>query len=75
MLPDQVAEARRRAASSGLSVAFEVGNATQLRFAANTFDACRTERMLMHIAEPARAFAELVRVTRGDGRIAVFDFD
>jgi len=70
-----IAEARRRAAGSGLPVAFEVGNATQLRFAKNTFDACRTERMLMHIAEPARAFAEMVRVTKRDGRIAVFDFD
>ncbi|MBV9105257.1 MAG: methyltransferase domain-containing protein [Verrucomicrobia bacterium] len=70
-----IAKARRRAAGLGLPVAFEVGNATQLRFAENTFDACRTERMLMHIAEPVRAFAEMVRVTKRDGHIAVFDFD
>jgi ubiquinone/menaquinone biosynthesis C-methylase UbiE len=70
-----IAEARRRTGGLGLPVAFEVGNATQLRFAENTFDACRTERMLMHIAEPARAFAEMVRVTKLSGRIAVFDFD
>ena len=70
-----IAEARRRTAGSGLSVTFEVGNAIQLRLAENTFDACRTERMLMHIAESTRAFAEMVHVTKPDGRIAVFDFD
>jgi ubiquinone/menaquinone biosynthesis C-methylase UbiE len=70
-----IAEARRRSAGSGLPVTFEMGDATQLRFAANTFDACRTERMLMHIAEPSRAFAEMARVTKPGGRIAVFDFD
>jgi ubiquinone/menaquinone biosynthesis C-methylase UbiE len=70
-----IAEAQRRAVGSGFSVAFEVGNATQLRFAENAFDACRTERMLMHIAEPTRAFAEMVRVTKPGGRVAVFDFD
>jgi SAM-dependent methyltransferase len=70
-----IAEARRRVASSGLPLAFEVGSATQLRFANNTFDACRTERMLMHIAEPTHAFAEMVRVTKPGGHIAVLDFD
>ena len=70
-----IAEARRRSAGLGLPVAFEVGNATQLRFAENTFDACRTERMLMHIAEPGGAFREMVRVTKPGGRVAVFDFD
>ncbi len=70
-----IAEARRRCAGSSLSVTFEAGDATQLRFAANTFDACRTERMLMHIAQPDRAFGEMVRVTKPGGRVAVFDID
>jgi SAM-dependent methyltransferase len=70
-----VAEARRRTGSMGLPVAFEVGDATQLRFANGAFDACRAARVLMHIAEPSRAFSEMVRVTKPGGRIAVFDFD
>lgn len=70
-----VTEALRRTAGSGLPVAFEVGNATQLRFANGAFDGCRTERMLMHVPDPIRAFSEMVRVTRTGGRISIFDFD
>jgi ubiquinone/menaquinone biosynthesis C-methylase UbiE len=70
-----IAEARRRTAGEGLPVSFEVGNAIALRFAEGAFDACRAARLLMHIAEPSRAFSEMVRVTKTGGRIAVFDFD
>ena len=70
-----IAEARRRAAGLQLPVEFEVGDAQQLRFADARFDACRTERMLMHVPDAERAFSELVRVTRAGGRVAVFDFD
>jgi ubiquinone/menaquinone biosynthesis C-methylase UbiE len=41
-----IAEAQKRTAGSGLLVAFEVGNAMELRFKSGTFDGCRTERML-----------------------------
>ena len=43
-----ILEARRRAASLDLAVELEVGDAQALRFDDGVFDACRTERMLMH---------------------------
>jgi ubiquinone/menaquinone biosynthesis C-methylase UbiE len=64
-----------RAAVQKLAVEFEVGDAQALRFADATFDACRTERMLMHVPDADRAFAEMVRVIRRGGRLSVFDFD
>ena len=70
-----ILEARRRAATQNLNAEFEVGDAQSLRFADATFDACRTERMLMHVPDAERAFAEMVRVIRPGGRLSVFDFD
>jgi ubiquinone/menaquinone biosynthesis C-methylase UbiE len=70
-----ILEARRRAATQDFNAEFEVGDAQALRFADATFDACRTERMLMHVPDAERAFAEMVRVIRPGGRLSVFDFD
>lgn len=70
-----ICEARRRAEALELPADFEVGDAQALRFADATFDACRTERMLMHVPDAERAFAEMVRVTRRGGRLSVFDMD
>jgi ubiquinone/menaquinone biosynthesis C-methylase UbiE len=70
-----IAEARRRAAGCELPVEFEVGDAQSLRFEDDTFDACRVERMLMHVPDAQQALSELVRVTRPGGRVVVFDFD
>jgi ubiquinone/menaquinone biosynthesis C-methylase UbiE len=70
-----VTGARDRAATQKLNVEFEVGDAQNLRFPDAAFDACRTERMLMHVPDADRAFAEMVRVTRRGGRLSVFDFD
>jgi ubiquinone/menaquinone biosynthesis C-methylase UbiE len=70
-----IAEARKRVASSQRSVEFIEGDAQNLNFADATFDRCRTERMLMHLDDPKKALAEMVRVVRRGGRVAVFDFD
>ena len=67
--------ARDRASAQNMNVEFEVGDAQALRFADATFDACRTERMLMHVPDADRAFAKMVRVTRQGGRLSIFDFD
>jgi ubiquinone/menaquinone biosynthesis C-methylase UbiE len=67
--------ARDRAAAQHVSAEFEVCDSQALPFVDASFDACRTERMLMHVPEADRAFAEMVRVTRRGGRLSVFDFD
>ena len=69
-----IAEAQKRTAGLGLPVAFEVGNAMELGFESDTFDACRTERMLMHVPDAGQALLEMVRVTKTGGRVSVFDF-
>jgi ubiquinone/menaquinone biosynthesis C-methylase UbiE len=70
-----VAEARRRAKERGLSVTFEVGDATALPSDDDSFDVCRAARLLEHLDDPSGALAEMVRVTRREGRVVVFDFD
>ena len=70
-----IAEAKRRAPGRDVSAVFEVGDAKALRFGDASFDAVRTERMLMHVPDPEKAIAEMARVLKPGGRMAVFDFD
>jgi len=70
-----IAEATRRQASSPVPATFEQGDAQNLRFETDTFDACRTERMLCHVPDCGAALREMVRVTRPGGRIGVIDVD
>lgn len=69
-----VEEARNRASDSD-PVSVGVADAERLPFGTNTFDGCRTERVLQHLERPKRAFAELCRVTRPGGRVVVTDSD
>ena len=75
--PEMIVEANDRARRAGLDVrvTHQWGDAAALPFADNTFDACRSERVFQHLPDPARALAEMVRVTRHGGRIVVFDTD
>jgi ubiquinone/menaquinone biosynthesis C-methylase UbiE len=70
-----ISEAGRRWGDSELPIEFRIGDAQTLEFYDASFDACRCERMLMHVPDEQRAVAEMVRVTRGGGRVAAFDFD
>jgi ubiquinone/menaquinone biosynthesis C-methylase UbiE len=70
-----IAEATRRAAARNIPAVFEVGDAQALRFPDSTFDAVRTERMLMHVPNAKQALSEMARVLRPGGRMAVHDFD
>jgi ubiquinone/menaquinone biosynthesis C-methylase UbiE len=63
-----IAEANRRVAGRNLPVTFEVGDAQSLRFPDHTFDAVRTERMLMHVPDARTALSGMARVLRRGGR-------
>ncbi|HEU5367587.1 MAG TPA: methyltransferase domain-containing protein [Ktedonobacterales bacterium] len=72
-----VAEADQRAAEAGVSgrVQHIVADAVALPFEAAQFDACRSERLFQHLADPAAALAEMIRVTRSGGWIVVLETD
>ena len=70
-----IAEAQRRAADSGLDVEFLVADAVALPFEDSTFDLCRIETVLQHVADTERAVAEMVRVTRPGGRVGALELD
>jgi ubiquinone/menaquinone biosynthesis C-methylase UbiE len=70
-----IAEARKRAEGTNLPVEFCVGSIYQLDFADSIFDACRAERVFMHLDDPRRALAEMMRVVKQQGIVTVFDPD
>lgn len=75
--PEMIATARQKADEASVSayVSHEVHDATQLPFADNSFDACRSERVFQHLPDPETALAELVRVTKPYGWIVIADAD
>lgn len=70
-----VQEARRRSDKSDVPVRFEQGDIMALDFPDNRFDRARAEQVLQHIARPEMALAELTRVTRPGGLVAVLEPD
>ncbi len=70
-----LAEARRRSAHLVHRPSFQPGDVTALPFADASFDACRAETLLQHVGDPGRAVAELARVTRPGGRVAMLEID
>jgi len=68
-------EARERAQGLTAPVEFEEGDARALPFSGNTFDACRCERVIEHVAGPERVVAEMVRVTKPGGRVVAYEPD
>lgn len=72
-----VEEANRRAAEEAVEtwVEHRVCDAFDLPFADNSFDACHSERVFMHLQNPEQVFAHMVRVTKPGGSIAVIDLD
>ena len=75
--PTMVAAAEHRASAAGLHdrVHHRVADALALPFAAQTFDAVRSERVFQHLSDPRAALAEMLRVTRAGGWIVVLETD
>ena len=69
-------EAAVDAAEAGLAnVSFEVGDAYALSFDDGRFDVVHAHQVLQHLADPVAALAEMRRVTRSGGIVAVRDAD
>jgi ubiquinone/menaquinone biosynthesis C-methylase UbiE len=66
-----LAQARSRAEAEGLKVAFEEGDAEQLRFPDEQFDLVMSMFGAMFAPDPDRVASELARVCRHGGRIAM----
>ena len=69
--PNLVAQAVANAAVEGLDVRFEVGDAEEMPYADGSFDTVVSMFGVMFAPRPLRASAELLRVTRPGGRIAL----
>ena len=58
-----------------LPVTFLVDDGHKLQFPDNSFDRCRSDRVLQHVQDRDAALSEMIRVTRPDGWIVTFDPD
>ncbi len=72
--PNLLAQARERALAAGLAVGFEEGDAEELPYADGAFDLIVSAFGVMFAPQPARAAAELTRVCRPGGRIALLSW-
>ena len=70
-----ISEARSRSRGKNDSIDFVVGDAIALDLETGTFDACRIERTLIHIPEPAAAMSEMVRVLQNGGKLVAYEPD
>jgi ubiquinone/menaquinone biosynthesis C-methylase UbiE len=69
-----IEEARKRHGGvEGLS--FQVADAADLPFDDASFDACRVDRVLQHVADASPAIREMVRVLRPGGVLVAYDND
>jgi ubiquinone/menaquinone biosynthesis C-methylase UbiE len=69
-----IEEARRRFRADA-RMDFRPGDAMALPFADEAFDAARSDRVFMFVRDPGRALAELIRVKKRGGRIAITEGD
>ena len=67
--PEWVAESARRA--SGRRYSSQVASVETLPFPDDTFDLVTCQTVLIHLADPARAIREMMRVTKPGGLVAV----
>jgi SAM-dependent methyltransferase len=70
-----IAEANRRAARASVTPQYRIGDARQLDLDSQSFDVCRTERVLMYVDHPEQVLDEMLRVLRPGGALTLFEFD
>ena len=75
--PEMIEAAEHRAKQEGVAswVRHIEGNALTLPFRDNYFDACRSERLFIHLDHPELVLDEIIRVTRPGGWIVLVDTD
>ncbi len=75
--PPMIKQAEARAHDAGVSawVRHVLADSAALPFAADTFDAARSERLFQHLPDPRPTLAEMIRVTRSGGLVLVLDTD
>jgi SAM-dependent methyltransferase len=69
--PNLVAIARARAAAQKIDIVFDEGNAESMPYETGAFKTVMSMFGVMFVPRPERALAELLRVTRPGGRIAL----
>lgn len=70
-----IAEAKKRSEGLDLPIEFHLAEALALPFDSGTFDGCRIDRSLMHTPDARGTLAEMIRVTRPAGRVAIYEVD
>jgi SAM-dependent methyltransferase len=75
LTPEYCEVAADLAARTGLAdrVGYRVGSALDLPFDDGSFDLVWTQHVSMNVADKARMFAEMARVTRPGGQVVVYD--
>lgn len=73
---EMLAAGRRRVEEAGLGdrISLEEGRAEELPFPDGSFDALTFTYLLRYVADPAATLAELVRVVRPGGSVAMLEF-
>lgn len=69
--PNLIDAARRASAAESLHISFDVGVAEALPYADDSFDIVMSMFGVMFSAHPGPALSELLRVTRGGGRVVL----
>ena len=75
LAPNLLVQARERAAAEGLSIAFDEGDAEQLPYADGSFDAVVSMFGAMFAPRPERVAAELARVLKPGGALAMANWN
>jgi SAM-dependent methyltransferase len=74
LTPEMLVKAKERCAAAGrTNVVFTQGSATHLAFATGSFDAVVTRLSFHHFLEPQTVLAEMLRVLKVGGTLAVAD--